>query len=636
MSSSEQKARITSITIENFKGIGAPITIPIRPITLLFGKNSVGKSTIIEALLLMNDWMKNIGPDVDTVEQGGEVIHLGGFKRFVHKHDLGRNVRIRVDFTLGPKKLSRYPDAIIDSYIHDGEEEDENNDTSDLDVVDVHNLVDIKTCYCEVVAGQFPKGDIRFLEYNVGINGERVLSKKGRGLAPYKEMQVMTWEVNSKHPAIKALKRISPMTRKLLLYHEDTKKLALNLPLVDEWLRTVPFYQDKGEMKGEMYDYQSNVPRFYHRAVRVHACPVEIDDPVWKKHRIKSPEKTTFYDTRFLSHFISQVLLGTTMHLRMLFSGHIFIGPLRKVPPKVSSNLLKKNASWADGTSAWKTIISPIFVADDDKISAEVEESKRSIGSVSEDLHALLLESITNLSMLEWIDNGTFSKENYEASVAIINDKLMVMGFGYGVSLKTYFKVSDDSGFMKSASRLCEHPRSKKWQKALNIAMDEIQNSVEYELVFVDRITGVELRPPELGIGVSQMLPVLVGSLCSDPTIMSVQQPELHLHPSLQCDLADYFLIANQIAPKTIIIETHSEHLILRILRRIRESYRNQIPNDNSQLQIKSEELVVLYADQASDGTRIRQLRINDSGEFIDEWPEGFFEEGFNEIVGGL
>ena len=41
---------ITSITIENFKGIGDAVTIPIRPITLLFGKNSSGKSTVLQAL----------------------------------------------------------------------------------------------------------------------------------------------------------------------------------------------------------------------------------------------------------------------------------------------------------------------------------------------------------------------------------------------------------------------------------------------------------------------------------------------------------------------------------------------------------------------------------------------------------
>ena len=46
---------ITSITIENFKGIGDAVTIPIRPITLLFGKNSSGKSTVLQALRYLRE-----------------------------------------------------------------------------------------------------------------------------------------------------------------------------------------------------------------------------------------------------------------------------------------------------------------------------------------------------------------------------------------------------------------------------------------------------------------------------------------------------------------------------------------------------------------------------------------------------
>ena len=62
MSEETSSPRIVSITIENFKGIGAPVTIPIKPITLLFGQNSVGKSSIMESLLLMHDWLKGRGP----------------------------------------------------------------------------------------------------------------------------------------------------------------------------------------------------------------------------------------------------------------------------------------------------------------------------------------------------------------------------------------------------------------------------------------------------------------------------------------------------------------------------------------------------------------------------------------------
>jgi predicted ATPase len=235
-----------------------------------------------------------------------------------------------------------------------------------------------------------------------------------------------------------------------------------------------------------------------------------------------------------------------------------------------------------------------------------------------------------------WSDSGINSRENYELVVSILNYRLLKMGFGYGVSLKAYYRLADDEDFMKLAIHLCEHPRSQQATKALRSSIDEMQDAVEYEMVFVDRETGVELRPPELGMGVSQMVPIIVGALVPSRSIMSVQQPELHLHPALQCDLGDYLLCACEISPKTMMIETHSEHLILRLLRRIRETSRGQIPNENCQVQLRPDDLAVLYVDQALDGMRVSRLRVDENGEFIDEWPEGFFEEGFNEIVGGL
>ena len=70
---------ITSITIENFKCIGDAVTIPIRPITLLFGKNSAGKSTVLQALHYMREVCENAGADPDRTSMGGDYIDLGGF-----------------------------------------------------------------------------------------------------------------------------------------------------------------------------------------------------------------------------------------------------------------------------------------------------------------------------------------------------------------------------------------------------------------------------------------------------------------------------------------------------------------------------------------------------------------------------
>ena len=86
---------ITNISIENFKGIGKRVDIPIRPITLLFGANSAGKSTILQALLYLRHVLENSDPfqvNADKLEVSGETIDLGGFGNFVHDQDLNNQI----------------------------------------------------------------------------------------------------------------------------------------------------------------------------------------------------------------------------------------------------------------------------------------------------------------------------------------------------------------------------------------------------------------------------------------------------------------------------------------------------------------------------------------------------------------
>lgn len=83
---------------------------------------------------------------------------------------------------------------------------------------------------------------------------------------------------------------------------------------------------------------------------------------------------------------------------------------------------------------------------------------------------------------------------------------------------------------------------------------------------------------------------------------------------------------ANSNGCKQIIAETHSEHLLLRLLRRMRQAADPERSLDPHSL--GRENLVVLYVDPKSDGTsKVKHLRIARDGEFIDRWPKGFFEE---------
>ena len=91
---------IRAVEIENFKGIGRPMRVELRPVTLLFGNNSAGKSTVLQALCYAHEILSRGNVDAHATELGGDRIDLGGFLNFVHQHDLGREVRLRFELNL--------------------------------------------------------------------------------------------------------------------------------------------------------------------------------------------------------------------------------------------------------------------------------------------------------------------------------------------------------------------------------------------------------------------------------------------------------------------------------------------------------------------------------------------------------
>ncbi len=101
---------ITAVAIENFKGIGGRITIELRPVTLLFGRNSAGKSTVLHALCYAHEILSHGDIDAHKTGLGGDQIDLGGFRRFVHGHDLSRAVYLRFDLNLRHRRLPEFLD----------------------------------------------------------------------------------------------------------------------------------------------------------------------------------------------------------------------------------------------------------------------------------------------------------------------------------------------------------------------------------------------------------------------------------------------------------------------------------------------------------------------------------------------
>lgn len=120
-----------------------------------------------------------------------------------------------------------------------------------------------------------------------------------------------------------------------------------------------------------------------------------------------------------------------------------------------------------------------------------------------------------------------------------------------------------------------------------------------------------------VGVGVSQVLPILVMSLLADQdTTLIFEQPELHLHPKVQTRLADFFL-SIVLTGKQCLIETHSEYLINRL------RYRAAAEGDGNRV---TDNLKVYFVEKTGGSSNFREVKVNEYGAILD-WPEGFFDQ---------
>ena len=164
------------------------------------------------------------------------------------------------------------------------------------------------------------------------------------------------------------------------------------------------------------------------------------------------------------------------------------------------------------------------------------------------------------------------------------------------------------------------------WLASLEIAarveLVRLARSDYFSLVITDSKTNTPINLVDTGFGASQVLPIIVQGFYGplNRTLM-IEQPEIHLHPHGQATLADAFIdmVKNG---RTLIAETHSEHIIGRIQRRIAEG------------KIKSTDVCILYFDRTDEDTHVSELKLSKFGQFEEGGiPEGFFEERYLETV---
>jgi AAA ATPase domain len=305
---------------------------------------------------------------------------------------------------------------------------------------------------------------------------------------------------------------------------------------------------------------------------------LDIRDPEVKKAELE--ERTPRVNG--LRGLLSELILGPARLIRDHLSEMTYIGPLREIPSRCyRPQVTPDDARWASGLAAWDLLHT--------------------------DRRGELMKEVN-----EWLSGESR------------------LHTGHRLERVEFKEVPVPSAFNQMFERgLTEDDVGELQEIYLSL-------QVRSEIALRDFQRGILVAPGDVGVGISQLVPVVVGALRQRAGILAIEQPELHIHPAIQVGIGDLFIRAVRTDPdrlfasKSLLIETHSEHIMLRLLRRIRERTENDLPPGVDGLGL--EDLSVIYVESTDEGVHFRALAVDKDGEFRDQWPHGFFEERAGEL----
>lgn len=602
--------KITKISLTNFRSFKNTQTIDIAPVTLLFGPNSVGKSSVLMALFYLQEILAKGQCDPRYIESLGDK-YIGGFQNLVNGRDLTKNISIKVEYD-----KSKYLGATYTEFrdILDSKEGASSismcSSTAEANKVaiqfDISWSKSAKTAYVS--------------KYTLWLNDVMIAEAvSDAGLK-----QPLIQQINYLHPLLAPVNHdewLIDYFEQENAVHPDTLQKVFDLKGMQlpsgEW-EDIPFDFSFDEQNTIVISEEVFVSEF-HKLVNESRIPsgdynnssymsaigtsehTMLHAPMsYKGHAGAIPILGRLLDTslnlddekenRIVSEVLSDVLVAPLDNLLDLLNQSLCIGPLRSIPtPAYQPNPYPKQKDWQNGMAAWDI------------------------------LH------MADLKLLKSVDRWMSDKDKLD------------LGYGLVVQLKKTFaekkRVSALNNYVRVEQQLnnliAEHTSSVLNDSTEKKRYELDYHSTDYTYAMYDLSKNMEVLPSDVGVGVSQLMPLLVAAVSCEKGIIAIEQPELHVHPRVQVAIGD--MLTQLSGDISFFVETHSEHLILRILKRIRQTTDKELP-DNCK-PVHEQDISIVYLEPTEDGVVTKRIRIDEDGEFLDRWPQGFFVERREELM---